>query len=199
MRDSHRSPLLPHSSMGGRCHFMQQTTLQKKCLSTRALRMLGNKGMHTRWRGADEQTGWLFCHHVSRPFTCNRGRSHKGRWWRRHQDPEERETSIFTPHKICEEHARELRSINTPFYYFLLYNTGSGKLRLLMSRALWRVAGRLNKQTNRKNITYMQENFNTQRKRFHDASQPLVTEIFFSVTSKRNNCQYPGQELKCRN
>lgn len=132
---------------GGRCHFMQQTTLQKKCPSTQALRILGNREMHTHWHDAGGQTGWIFCHRVSRPFACNRGRSHKGRWRWRHQNPEERKTSISTPHKTHEEqHTRGMNYINRPFNYFLLSNTGGRKFTLLMSRTLWRAAGRLNRK-----------------------------------------------------
>lgn len=140
-RDSHRSPLLPHSSMGGDAiSFMQQA-----CLST--LRMFADKEMHTHWRGDARHTDWILCHCVPRPFACNRRRSHEERWRWRHQSPEERNTSISTPHKIHEElYTREMKSINRPCYHFLLSNAGGRKCRLLMSGALWRSAGRLNRK-----------------------------------------------------
>lgn len=65
-------------------------------LSTQALRILGKQAMHTHWCGANGQTGSIFCHHVSRPFACNWSGSHKGRWWRRHQNPDQRKNIYHT-------------------------------------------------------------------------------------------------------
>lgn len=54
---------------------------------------------------------------------------------------------ISISHQIHEEkHRSEIRSTDTPFYYFVLSNPGSKKFRLLMSRTFWRAAGRLNKK-----------------------------------------------------
>lgn len=72
----------------------------------------------------------------------------------------EKQTSASARHRIHEEqHTREIRSTNTPFYYFLLCNAGGRKFRRFVSRNFWRAAAR---RLNRKaqNIQVILKNTN---------------------------------------